>query len=90
MQVFKHLSAAQQAESLAAKEEAREKIFALEYDIDVVVKELVNATLGGVLTLALNKGLAEATDDFFGQLKAFPKELPRTFTTRSRLRVCVI
>ena len=90
MHVFKHLSGAQQSESPAAKEEAREKIFALKYDIDVVVKELVKATLDGVLTLALNKGVAEAADKLFSQLKAFPRELPRTFTTPSRSRVCII
>ena len=86
MHVFEHLSAAQQADSSAAKEEAREKIFALEYDIGVIIKELVKATLDGVLTLALNKGVAEAADKLFSQLR----ELPRTFTTPSRSRVCIL
>jgi hypothetical protein len=87
LHVFKHLLAGQQADSPAAKAEASEKIFALEYDVGVVVKELVRATLDGVLALSLGRGLVEATDKLFAQLKVFPKEHPRTFSSSSRSRV---
>lgn len=88
--VFKHLLSGQQAESPAAKTEASEKLFALEYDVKVVVKELIRATLDGVLALSLGRGLVEVTDKLFAQLKAFPRELPRTFSTSSRSRVSFI
>lgn len=91
MHVFKYVLAGQQTESQAARDEASEKLFALEHDVRVFVNELVRVTLDGVLTLSLGKGLLEASDTLFLRLKAFPKELPRTsFTTSSRSRVCPI
>ena len=90
MHVFKYVLAGQQTESQAARGEASEKLFALENDARVLVHELVRVTLDGVLTLSLGKGLLEASDTLFLRLKAFPKELPRTFATSSHSRVCLI
>jgi len=90
MHVFKYVLSGQQTESQVARDEASEKLFALKYDVGVLVNELTRVTLDGVLTLSLGKGLLEASDTLFLRLKAFPKELPRTFTTSSRSRVCFI
>jgi hypothetical protein len=87
--VFKYVLAGQQTESQAARDEASEKLSELEYDVGVLVNELVRVTLDGMLTLSLGKGLLEASDTLFLRLKAFPKELPRTFTTSSGSRVCL-
>jgi len=87
MHVFKHVLAGQQTESQVASN----KLLELEYDVGVLVNELVRVTLDGMLTLSLRKGLLEASDTLFLQLKGFPKELPRTLsTTSNRSRVCFI
>src|ERR1700733_14419289 len=87
MHVFKYVLSGQQTESKAAKDEASEKLFALEYNVGVLVHELTRVALHGVLTLSLGKGLLEASDTLFRRLRAFLKGLPRT---SSRSRVCFI
>lgn len=86
-QFFPILLAGQQINSPAARNEASDRISALEYDMQDCLKELIRSVLDGALTLALSKGETVATDNLFAQLKNFPREASRVFSSSSRSAV---